>query len=54
MDSSDNPGFITRLQTWALAPITSPMDMLDVVLTTILVATLAFAWWGVMRHVTEL
>lgn len=53
MNSSDNPGFITRVQTWALHPITQPMDMLDVVLTTILVVTVAFAWVGVMAHVTE-
>lgn len=53
MDSTANPGFVTRLQKWAIDPITNPMDMLSVVLTVILVATVAFAWVKVMQHITE-
>jgi hypothetical protein len=53
MNSSDNPGFITRLMNWASMPITQPMDMLAVVLTTILIVTVATVWYGVLEHVTE-
>lgn len=53
MGSTNNPGFVTRLQQWALFPITNQMDMLDTVLTTILVITLAYAWIIILRHITE-
>lgn len=53
MDTSTNPGFVTRLQTWAMTPITNPMDMLSVVLTVILVATVSYGWVKVMQHITE-
>jgi hypothetical protein len=54
MEGTDqNPGFVTRLQQWALVPIAEPMDMLTTVLTTILIVTLAFAWVHVMQHITE-
>ena len=48
-----NPGFVSRLQQWALFPVTNQMDMLTTVLTTILVVTLAYAWLHVMAHITE-
>lgn len=47
-----NPGFITRLQTWAMHPVTTQMDFLDVVLTVLLVATAGFAWIIVLKHLT--
>jgi hypothetical protein len=51
---SDNPGFVSRLQQWLLYPVTTQMDMLTVVLTTILVVSLAYAWIIILRHITEL
>lgn len=53
MDSNNNPGFVTRLQQWALYPVTNQMDMLTVVLTTVLVVTLAYAWVIILKHITE-
>ena len=54
MDGNNNsPGFVTRLQQWALYPVTTPMDMITLILTTVLVVTLAFAWVHVMQHITE-
>jgi len=46
-------GFITRLGTWAAAPITTQMDIWDVVLTTILVATVGCVWLSVLSHLTS-
>lgn len=48
------PGLLTRLQAWAATPITTPMDIVDVLLTTVLVTTVVVAWLFVMRHVTML
>lgn len=53
MDTS-SPGLVTRLTAWAKAPITEPMDILDVVLTTSLITTVVIAWLFIMRHVTML
>lgn len=53
MDNQNNPGFLSRLRTWATYPLTNQMDMLSVVLTTLLVVSLAYAWIIVMRHITE-
>jgi hypothetical protein len=53
MSGSSNPGFVTRLQNWVLYPVTNQMDMLDVVLSTVLVVTIAFAWIIILRHITE-
>lgn len=47
-----NPGFLTRLKTWAMHPVTTQMDFLDVVLTVLLVATAGFAWIIVLKHLT--
>jgi hypothetical protein len=46
-------GMVTRLGNWAKKPITDDMDMVAVVMTTILVVTIAFAWTRVLRLVTE-
>lgn len=53
MDGDNNQGFVTRLQNWVLYPVTNQMDMLDTVLTTVLVASLAYAWIIILRHITE-
>jgi hypothetical protein len=50
---NDNPGLITRLKQWALYPVTNQMDMLTVVLTTVLVISVAYAWVMILRHITE-
>lgn len=44
-------GLVTRLTAWAAAPITQPMDIVDVILTSILVTTLVVAWLFVLRHI---
>lgn len=44
-------GLISRLTAWAAAPFTTTLDIWDVVLTTILVTTVAVIWYQVMRHV---
>lgn len=53
MDQSQNPGFVTRLQQWALFPVTNRMDMLSVVLTTVIIVSVAYAWGTILRHITE-
>lgn len=50
--NTDNPGFLTRLRTWAMHPVTTQMDFLDVVLTVLLVVTAGFAWVIVLKHLT--
>lgn len=52
-DQTSNPGFVSRVKSWAMYPVTTKMDFLDVVLTAILVATVGFAWIAVLRHITE-
>lgn len=46
-------GFLTRLQKWAAHPVTSDMDIMDVVLTTLLVLCVAFAWTRVVGQITN-
>lgn len=43
-------GLVTRLTAWAAEPFTTPMDFVAVVLTTILVGTVAFGWTKVLEH----
>lgn len=50
---NDNPGFVTRLQQWALFPVTNQMDMLSTVLTAVLVVTVAYCWIIILKHITE-
>lgn len=52
-NNSSNPGFVSRLSQWAAYPVVNPMDMLDVVLSTVLVVTLAYAWIIILKHITE-
>lgn len=52
-NNSSNPGFVTRLSQWAAHPVMNPMNMLDVVLTTVLVVSLAYAWIIILKHITE-
>lgn len=51
--NTSNPGFITRLSQWAAYPVVNQMDMLDVVLSTILIVSLAYAWVIILKHITE-
>lgn len=48
--STETQGFISRLQTWAMYPVTNQMDLLDTILTVLLVTTLAAAWIIVLKH----
>lgn len=52
-NTGSSQGLTTRLRDWAAYPVMNQMDMLDVVLTTVLVATLAFAWIVILKHITE-
>ena len=52
-NNGSSQGLTTRLRDWAAYPVMNQMDMLDVVLTTVLVATLAFAWIVILKHITE-
>lgn len=52
-DAKEDKGLILRLKDWAMHPITTPMDMFDVVLTSILISTVIFAWWRVMVHIQD-
>ena len=52
-DNTQNPGFVSRVKSWAMFPVTTKMDFLDVVLTVILVGTVGFAWIAVLKHLTE-
>lgn len=47
----DNNNLIGRFQKWAAAPVTQDMDLVSVVLTTILVLSVAFLWTRVLTHV---
>lgn len=44
-------GFVSRLRAFAQQPFTTPMDLLDVTLLTILVATVAVLWTRVLKHI---
>ena len=48
-----NGGFVTRLRTFAQQPFTTPMDLLDVTLLTVLVVTIAILWTRVLRNISE-
>jgi hypothetical protein len=50
MDTSAN-GLVSRLAAWAAAPITQPMDIVDVILTAAFVTTIVVAWLFVLRHI---
>jgi len=51
--NTTNSGFATRLSQWAAFPVMNQMDMLDVVLSTVLIVSLAYAWIIILRHITE-
>lgn len=51
-DNSNSGGFVSRLQSWAMYPITNQMGILDIVLTTVLVITTAMVWFWVLKHLT--
>lgn len=46
-------GLVSRLSAWTVAPFTTPMDLFDVVLTVILVTTVAVAWLHILKHVQD-
>lgn len=46
-------GVVTDIKNWAVKPITSDMDFMDVVLTTILIATVAFLWTRILAQITD-
>lgn len=52
-NNGSSQGLVTRLSQWAAFPIMNPMDMLDVVLSTVLVVSLAYAWIIILKHITE-
>lgn len=46
-------GLMTDAKEWLMHPVNSDMDILDVVLTTILVVTVAFLWTRVLAQITD-
>lgn len=44
---------MNRFLEWARQPVSSQMDMTSVVLTTVLVITIAFLWTHVLGHIVS-
>ncbi len=53
MKIAHEPGVVARLQKWVASPITEDMDFVDVILTTVLVVTIAFAWTRILRSLVD-
>lgn len=51
--NSSQGGIITRLNSLASQPFNEQGDLIQWVLFTILIATVAFAWTRILSHITE-
>lgn len=51
MPTSDDVAM--RFQKWVAAPVAQEMDLINVVLTTILVVSVAFLWTRVLDHLPK-
>lgn len=48
-----NKGLLTEVQEWVKDPISGDMDIWDVILTTVLVASVAFLWTRVLAQIVD-
>lgn len=53
MSIAHEPHVTARLSKWVAAPVTEEMDFLDVVLTTVLIVTIAFAWGRILGSLVD-
>ena len=51
--ATDAQGLITRLSAWAQKPWTTDLDLVDLALTTIFIATVVFLWWRLLTYIVE-
>ncbi len=47
--TTDLKAGLDKFQKWTAAPVTSQMDLMSVVLTTILVVSVAYLWTRVLK-----